>query len=201
MEHSADVDLSVKQFFDIDAWGRMSDFEKRCYSNKKRNYEFFLKIGLNPQKPEFMKSLRNSSNNCNLQALDDSKLGEKQVSKSSRKNSSEKNLKVDDDIQLTVSKTNNFSFGSCQAGSGIFSNTPGKDDKISIRNSDHCSVFRSELIAISGTLDHALISNNDIFWILTDSRSFIQLLKNLPKIMDSTGLDILSNLARLGQRK
>ncbi|PRD23297.1 UNVERIFIED_CONTAM: hypothetical protein NCL1_46725 [Trichonephila clavipes] len=122
MEHSADVDLSVKQFFDIDAWGRMSDFEKRCYSNKKRNYEFFLKIGLNPQKPEFMKSLRNSSNNCNLQALDDSKLGEKQVSKSSRKNSSEKNLKVDDDIQLTVSKTNNFSFGSCQAGREFFQN-------------------------------------------------------------------------------
>ncbi|GFW06613.1 hypothetical protein TNCV_2189461 [Trichonephila clavipes] len=39
-----------------------------------------------------------------------------------------------------------------RAGSGIFSNTPGNDVKISIRNPDHCSVFRSELIAISGAL-------------------------------------------------
>ncbi|GFV41164.1 RNase H domain-containing protein [Trichonephila clavipes] len=45
-----------------------------------------------------------------------------------------------------------------RAGSGIFSNIPGNDVKISIRNSDHCSVFRSELIAISGALDQALNS-------------------------------------------
>ncbi|GFU63516.1 RNase H domain-containing protein [Trichonephila clavipes] len=77
----------------------------------------------------------------------------------------------------------------------------GNDVKISIRNSDHCSVFRSELIAISGALDHALNSYKDSIWILTDSRSSIQYLKNWPKIMDSTGLDILSKLVRLGQRK
>ncbi|GFS62510.1 RNase H domain-containing protein [Trichonephila clavipes] len=88
-----------------------------------------------------------------------------------------------------------------RAGSGIFSNTPGNDVKISIRNPDHCSVFRSELIAISGTLDHALNSYKDSIWILTDSRGFIQYLKNWPKIMDSTGIDILSKLVRLGQRK
>ncbi|GFV07606.1 RNase H domain-containing protein [Trichonephila clavipes] len=88
-----------------------------------------------------------------------------------------------------------------RAGSGIFSNTPGNDVKISIRNPDHCSVFRSELIAISGTLDHDLNSYKDSIWILTDSRSFIQYLKNWPKIMDSTGLDILTKLVRLGQRK
>ncbi|GFT08954.1 RNase H domain-containing protein [Trichonephila clavipes] len=41
----------------------------------------------------------------------------------------------------------------------------------------------------------------DSIWILTDSRSSIQYLKNWPKIMDSTGLDILSKLVRLGQRK
>ncbi|GFV16492.1 RNase H domain-containing protein [Trichonephila clavipes] len=51
-------------------------------------------------------------------------------------------------------------------GSGIFSNTPGNDVKISIRNTDHCSVFRLELIAISGALDHALNSYKDSFWIL-----------------------------------
>ncbi|GFT91313.1 RNase H domain-containing protein [Trichonephila clavipes] len=86
-------------------------------------------------------------------------------------------------------------------GSGIFSNTPGNNVKISIRNPDHCSVSRSELIAISGALDHALNSYKNSIWILTDSRSSIQYLKNWPKIMDSTGLDILSKLVMLGQRK
>ncbi|GFV52615.1 RNase H domain-containing protein [Trichonephila clavipes] len=62
------------------------------------------------------------------------------------------------------------------------------------------SVFRSELIAFSGALDHALNSYKDSIWILTDSRSPIQYLKNWPKIMDSTGLDILSKLVRLGHR-
>ncbi|GFS66240.1 RNase H domain-containing protein [Trichonephila clavipes] len=66
-----------------------------------------------------------------------------------------------------------------------------------IKNSDHCSVFRSELIAISGALN----SNNDSILILTDSKSSIQYLKNWPKIMDSTGIHIISKLARLGQRK
>ncbi|GFU40340.1 hydroxyacid oxidase 1 [Trichonephila clavipes] len=88
-----------------------------------------------------------------------------------------------------------------RAGSGIFSNTPRKDVKISTMNSNYCSVFRSELIAITGALDHTLNSNKDSIWILTDSRSSIQHLKNWPKIMDSTGLDIISKFASLGQRK
>ncbi|GFT48467.1 RNase H domain-containing protein [Trichonephila clavipes] len=71
-------------------------------------------------------------------------------------------------------------------------NTPGNDVKIRIRNPDHCSVFRSELIAISGALDHALNYYKDSIWILTDSRRSIQYLKNL---------DILSKLVRLGQKK
>ncbi|GFX58807.1 transposable element Tc3 transposase [Trichonephila clavipes] len=94
-----------------------------------------------------------------------------------------------------------FTSDTGRAGSGIFSNTPGNDVKISIRNPDHCSVFRSELIAVSGALDHALNSYKDSIWIVTDSRSSIQYLKNLPKGMDCTGLDILSKLVRLGQRK
>ncbi|GFS80013.1 RNase H domain-containing protein [Trichonephila clavipes] len=61
--------------------------------------------------------------------------------------------------------------------------------------------YRSELIAVSGTLDQALDSYKDSIWILTDSRSSIRYLKNCPKIMDSTGLDILSKLVMLGQRK
>ncbi|GFV19175.1 RNase H domain-containing protein [Trichonephila clavipes] len=48
---------------------------------------------------------------------------------------------------------------------------------------------------------HALNSNKDSIWILTGSRSSVQYLKNWPKIMASTGLDIISKLARLGQRK
>ncbi|GFT73326.1 RNase H domain-containing protein [Trichonephila clavipes] len=88
-----------------------------------------------------------------------------------------------------------------RAWSGIFSNTSGNDVKISIRNPDHCSVFRSELIAINGVLDHALNSYKDSIWILTDSRSFIQYLKDWRKIMDRTGLDISSKLVWLGQRK
>ncbi|GFU46382.1 RNase H domain-containing protein [Trichonephila clavipes] len=48
---------------------------------------------------------------------------------------------------------------------------------------------------------HPLNSYKNSIWILTDSRSSIQYLKNWPKIMDSTGLDILSKLVRLGQRK
>ncbi|GFT21799.1 RNase H domain-containing protein, partial [Trichonephila clavipes] len=86
-----------------------------------------------------------------------------------------------------------------RAGSGIFCNTPGNDVKISIRNPDHCSVFRSELIAISGALDDSLNSYKDRIWIPTDSRSSIQYLKDWTKIMDSTVLDILSKL--VGQRK
>ncbi|GFX48538.1 RNase H domain-containing protein [Trichonephila clavipes] len=58
-----------------------------------------------------------------------------------------------------------------------------------------------ELIAISGTLEHALNTNKDSIWILTDSRSSIQYLTNCPMMMDSIGLNIISKSARLGQRK
>ncbi|GFT35719.1 RNase H domain-containing protein [Trichonephila clavipes] len=84
-----------------------------------------------------------------------------------------------------------------RAGSGTFSNTPGNDVKISIRNPDHCFFFTSEHIANSSALN----SYKGSIWILTDSRSSIQYLKNWPKIMDSTGVAILSKLVRLGQRK
>ncbi|GFU17442.1 DUF4817 domain-containing protein [Trichonephila clavipes] len=71
-----------------------------------------------------------------------------------------------------------------RAGSGIFSNTPGNDARNSIRNPDHCSVFRSGLIAIRGALylDHALNSYKNSIWIPTDSRSSIQYLNNWQKL-------------------
>ncbi|GFV88750.1 RNase H domain-containing protein [Trichonephila clavipes] len=93
--------------------------------------------------------------------------------------------------QALITYTDGSHSDTGRAGSGIFSNTPGDDVKISFRNPDHCSVFRLELIAISGVLDKALNSYKDSIWILTDSRSSIQYLKNWPKIMDT----------RLGQRK
>ncbi|GFT67156.1 RNase H domain-containing protein [Trichonephila clavipes] len=38
-------------------------------------------------------------------------------------------------------------------------------------------------------------------WILTYSRSSIHYLKNWPKVIDCIGLDIISKLTKLGQRK
>ncbi|GFV00610.1 RNase H domain-containing protein [Trichonephila clavipes] len=112
-------------------------------------------------------------------------------------------LEVINDIlnQALIVYTDGSRSDTGRAGSGIFSNIPGNDVKISIRNPDHCSVFRSELIAISGALDHALNSYKESIWILTDSRCSIQYLKYWPKIMVSIGLDILSKLVRLVQRK
>ncbi|GFU95978.1 RNase H domain-containing protein [Trichonephila clavipes] len=108
------------------------------------------------------------------------------------------------DVDITTKDSrpqNDSRLDTGRVGSGIFSNTPGNDFKISIRNSDHCSVFISELIAITGVLDYALNSKKDSNWVLTDRRCSIQYLKNWPKIMESTGLNILSKLTRLGQRK
>ncbi|GFT02217.1 RNase H domain-containing protein [Trichonephila clavipes] len=112
-------------------------------------------------------------------------------------------LEVINDIpyQALIIYTDGSRSDTGRAGSGIFSNTPESDVKFSIRNPDHCTVFRLELIAVSSALDHALSSHKDSIWILSDSRSSIQYLKNWPKIMDSYGLDILSKLVRLGQRK
>ncbi|GFU92561.1 RNase H domain-containing protein [Trichonephila clavipes] len=112
-------------------------------------------------------------------------------------------LEVINDIpdQALIIYTDGSRSDTGRSGSGSLSNTPGNVVKISIRNPDHCSVFRTELIAISGVLDHALNSYKDSIWILTDSRSSIQYLKNWLKIMHSTGLDILSKLVRFLQRK
>ncbi|GFW65545.1 trafficking protein particle complex subunit 9 [Trichonephila clavipes] len=72
-------------------------------------------------------------------------------------------IKVQKDIpdQALIIYTDGSHSDTGKAGSGSFSNTPGNDVKISIRNPDHCSVFRSELIAISDALDHALNSYKD----------------------------------------
>ncbi|GFU04592.1 RNase H domain-containing protein [Trichonephila clavipes] len=85
-----------------------------------------------------------------------------------------KNLSLNDiPDQALIIYTDGSRSDTGRTWSGIFSNTPGNDVKISIRNPDHCSVFKSELIAFSGALDHALISYTESIWILTDSRSSI----------------------------
>ncbi|GFV23679.1 RNase H domain-containing protein [Trichonephila clavipes] len=108
-------------------------------------------------------------------------------------------LEVINDIpdQALIIYTHGIRSDTGKSGNSIFSNTPWNNVKISIRISDHCSVFRSELIAVSGALNF----NKDSIWILTDSRSCIQNLKNWSKFMDGTGLDIKSKLARFGKRK
>ncbi|GFV43274.1 RNase H domain-containing protein [Trichonephila clavipes] len=113
-------------------------------------------------------------------------------------------LEVVNDIpyQILIIYTDSSRLDSGREGSGLFNTTPGSDVKISTRNSDHCcSVLKSELYAIRGAFDHALNSNKDSIWILTNSRSSIQYLKNWPKIMDNTGLGIKSKFAVLVQRK
>ncbi|GFX86336.1 putative RNA-directed DNA polymerase from transposon BS [Trichonephila clavipes] len=86
-------------------------------------------------------------------------------------------------------------------GSGIFINAPNCSHNIKIRNSDFCSVFRSELIAI----DEALriiktMTSPDEIWILCDSRSAIQHLSDWTNVGDKTAVSILKNLKELSQQ-
>ncbi|GFW63436.1 RNase H domain-containing protein [Trichonephila clavipes] len=88
-------------------------------------------------------------------------------------------------------------------GSGIFIKAPNCSHNIKIRNSDFCSVFRSELIAI----DEALriiktMTSPDEIWILCDSRSAIQHLSDWTNVGDKTSLSvsILKNLKELSQQ-
>ncbi|GFW24640.1 medium-chain acyl-CoA ligase ACSF2, mitochondrial [Trichonephila clavipes] len=86
-------------------------------------------------------------------------------------------------------------------GSGIFIKAPNCSHNIKIRNSDFCSVFRSELIAI----DEALriiktMTSPDEIWILCDSRSAIQHLSDWTNVGDKTSVSILKNLKELSQQ-
>ncbi|GFR13886.1 RNase H domain-containing protein [Trichonephila clavata] len=67
------------------------------------------------------------------------------------------------------------------------------------RNPDNCSVFRSELAAIREALNLALDNRPSDTWILTDSKSSIQFLKDWSNVLDMLGQDILSKLAALTQ--
>ncbi|GBN57331.1 hypothetical protein AVEN_115498-1 [Araneus ventricosus] len=63
------------------------------------------------------------------------------------------------------------------------------------RNPDFCSVFQSELLAIDVGLETIMSESNfGDLWILTDSRSSNQHLKNWTYIGDKTSLSILQKL-------
>ncbi|GBO02666.1 hypothetical protein AVEN_63276-1 [Araneus ventricosus] len=68
------------------------------------------------------------------------------------------------------------------------------------RNPDNCSVFRSELLAIREALNFALHFENSDIYILTDSKSSIQYLKNWPEIREKTVQEVISKIATLSQK-
>ncbi|GFV35385.1 RNase H domain-containing protein [Trichonephila clavipes] len=71
-----------------------------------------------------------------------------------------------------------------------------------LRNSDGCSVFRSELIAIDTGLKEALsIPGSNSNWILSDSRSAIHHLSKWHKVADNKGVAILEKLKRLSSSR
>lgn len=86
-----------------------------------------------------------------------------------------------------------------RTGSGVLMKTSTEEHRYSFRNPDHSSVFRSELVAIKEALDLALDADEDDIWILTDSKSSIQYLKNWPNILDKLGQDVILKLAALNQ--
>lgn len=90
--------------------------------------------------------------------------------------------------------------GSC--GSGIFIKAPDFSRKLTIKNPDFCSVFRSELIAIEEALNAiGSITSSANIWILSDSRSAIQHLSNWNKAGDKTSVSILNKIKQLSNRR
>ncbi|XP_042905437.1 uncharacterized protein [Parasteatoda tepidariorum] len=86
------------------------------------------------------------------------------------------------------------------SGSGVFIKTPTYTLSLKFRNSEFCSVFRSELIAIENGLRHVEnIAEPDFkhIWILTDSKSSIQHLSNWMNVGDRAAASILGMLFRL----
>ncbi|GFQ85845.1 RNase H domain-containing protein [Trichonephila clavata] len=69
------------------------------------------------------------------------------------------------------------------------------------KNPDNSSVFRSELVAIREALNLALDNRASDTWILTDSKSSIQFLKDWSNVLDMLGQDILFKSAALTKAK
>ncbi|GFX70111.1 uncharacterized protein TNCV_4615491 [Trichonephila clavipes] len=80
-----------------------------------------------------------------------------------------------------------------RSGSGIYIKPQDHILRIQRRNTDGCSVFRSELIAIDEALGYpAFLPNGKDIWILSNSRSEIQHLSNWQNL---EGIEIVDTLA------
>ncbi|GFT25652.1 RNase H domain-containing protein [Nephila pilipes] len=87
-----------------------------------------------------------------------------------------------------------------RTGSGVYAKAEkGLVFRCRFRNPDNCSVFRPELLAIRLALNFALHFGTNDTYILTDSKSSIQYLKNWPKILEKTGKEIISKIVKLSQ--
>ncbi|GFX56353.1 RNase H domain-containing protein [Trichonephila clavipes] len=85
-----------------------------------------------------------------------------------------------------------------RSGSGVYIKSQSYSSRNRHRNSDVCSVFRSELIANDTSLKEAVsIPGSNSIWILSDSRSAIQHLSNWHKVGDNTRVAILEKVKRL----
>ncbi|GBN71096.1 hypothetical protein AVEN_247195-1 [Araneus ventricosus] len=103
--------------------------------------------------------------------------------------------------QALVLYTDGSKSNSGRTGSGVYARAEdGLVFRCRFRNPDNCSVFRSELLAITEALDFALRSETSDTYILTDSKSSIQYLKNWTKISEKTGQEIISKIVSLSQR-
>ncbi|GBN29548.1 hypothetical protein AVEN_54985-1 [Araneus ventricosus] len=85
-----------------------------------------------------------------------------------------------------------------RTGSGVYAKA--EDGLVFCCRFRNCSVFRSELLAIREALNFALHFENSDIYILTDSKSSIQYLKNWPEIREKTGQEVNSKIATLSQK-
>ncbi|GBN35615.1 hypothetical protein AVEN_218189-1, partial [Araneus ventricosus] len=88
-----------------------------------------------------------------------------------------------------------------RTGSGVYAKAEdGLVFRCRFRNPDNCSVFRSELLAIREALNFALHFENSDIYVLKDSNSSIQYLKNWPEIREKTDQEVVSKIATLSQK-
>ncbi|GBN81868.1 hypothetical protein AVEN_231476-1 [Araneus ventricosus] len=103
--------------------------------------------------------------------------------------------------QALVLYTDGSKSDSGRTGSGVYAKAEdGLVFRCRFRKQDNCSVFRSELLAIREALNFALHFENSDIYILTDSKSSIQYLKNWQEIREKTGQEVISKISTLSQK-
>ncbi|GBO41118.1 hypothetical protein AVEN_122941-1 [Araneus ventricosus] len=103
--------------------------------------------------------------------------------------------------QALVLYTDGSKSDSGRTGSGVYAKAEdGLVFRCRFRNPDNCSVFRSELLAIREALNFALHFENSDIYVLRDSKSSIQYLKNWLEIREKTGQEVVSKIATLSQK-